>query len=98
MAHPRNANKQADTIKTTSKKQMKKICRARSVNDAVNSFMEKIPNFLAHVFIMGKQSYCFQEKLSNIPKGTALIQVDFSENYSFQQQEEIQFAYWVKSS
>ena len=64
------------------------------MSDAVNSFKEKIPNFLAHVFIKWKQSSCFQKKLSNIPKGTAIVQVDFSENYSFQQQGEIQSAYW----
>ena len=56
--------------------------------------MEKIPTFLTHVFVKREQSSCFQEKLSNIPDGNAVIQLDFSESYSFQQQGEIQSAYW----
>ena len=95
IAHPRRgANKEADTVKTSSKKQMKKICKAGSVAEAVATLIEKMPEFLAHVFIKRQQSACFQEKLSDIPDASAVIQVDFSENYSLQQQGEIQSAYW----
>ena len=44
-----------------------------------------MPAFLAHVFIKIKQSAFFQTKFASIPKGGAVIQVDFSENYSLQQ-------------
>ena len=93
MAHPRrNSSKKADKTKSSSTKQTKKVCRAGTVSEAVDSLMEKIPTFLTHVFVKREQSSCFQEKLSNIPDGNAVIQVDFSENYSFQQQGEIQSA------
>ncbi len=102
MAHPRrNANKEAGNIETSLKtsfkkphKQMKKVCWVGTVTEAVDTLLDKMPDFLAHVFIKRQQSHCFQEKLANIPEGSAVIQVDFSDNYSLQQQGEIQSAYW----
>lgn len=76
------------------KKKMMKCCRAGTVLAAIESLAEKLPEFLLHVFIKREQSNHFQTKLLSIPKGSAVIQVDFSENYTIQHQGEIQSAYW----
>ena len=69
-----------------------------TVSEAVDSLMEKIQTFLTHVFVKREQSSCFEEKLSNIPDGNAVIQVDFSENYSFQQEGRSSLHTGVKNS
>ena len=72
-----------------TKKTRQKTCKVGSAIEAVSALVEKLPAFLSHVLIKRKESDYFQTKLSNIPKGRAVIQVDFSENYSLQQQGEI---------
>ena len=56
----------------------------------------KVPNFLRHTYIKRKQAESFQfQKLSvhqNCSK--VIIQVDFAENYTTMNQNEIQLSYW----
>jgi len=79
-------------VKVTKK--MKKICKEGSVREALGSLQQKLPSFLEHVFVKRQQSSYFEEKLKNLKKDEAVIQVDFSENYSCQFQDEIQAAHW----
>lgn len=88
IAHPRlAANKENDSVKTSSNKQMRKVYKVGSVTKAVNSSIEKTPEFLAHIFIKRQQTDCFQQKLEDIPKRSAVIQVNFSDNHAFKQGE-----------
>ena len=55
---------------------------------------EKIPSFLIHTCTKRAQSSYFQLKILRVPASSAIIQVDFSENYSLQEQGEVQSAHW----
>ena len=93
-SHSRRNSATEDGKPTAPRKKMMKCCRTGTVLAAIESLTEKLPEFLLHVFIKREQSNCFQMKLLSIPSGSAVIQVDFSENYTLQQQGEIQSAYW----
>ena len=80
--------------KQQTKKRLKKCCRSGTVIAAFESLMEKLPDFLLHVFIKRQQSDYFQTKLVSISRESSVIQVDFSENYTLQHQGEVQSAYW----
>ena len=75
-------------------KRMEKRCQVATAGEALASLSQKIPAFLTHVFIKREQSNHFQYKLCSIPPRSALVQVDFSENYNIQQQGEVQSAHW----
>ena len=79
-------------IKKTVKK-MKKICKG-TLDDLLLLFESKIPSFLEHVFVKREQFKYFEEKLTNLDKDEAVIQVDFAENYTCKYQDEIQSAHW----
>ena len=75
----------------------------QSLCDTVENVLEllrsKMRPFLNHVFIKRIQSTHFKQMKENLPVGTLLIQIDFSENYSHKVQDEIQSVYWdTKSS
>lgn len=80
--------------KTTTKVQ--KVLKEGTVEDALFSLHEKMPAFLDHVFVKRKQSKFFEEKKSTLQPDEAIIQVDFSENYTCLHQDEIQSAHWHK--
>ena len=50
--------------------------------------------FLQDVFIKRQQSSYLEEKLTNLDKGEAVVQVDFAENYTCRYQDDIQSAHW----
>ena len=90
---------QTDSSKTLSdtsstQKHMKKLCKIGTVQDVFNSLKSKLPFFLQHVFLKLKQVAYFEEITSNIADDEAVLQVDFSENYSCRHQDEIQAAHW----
>ncbi|GBM27837.1 hypothetical protein AVEN_119292-1 [Araneus ventricosus] len=72
-----------------------KLCL--TLNDAIEKLKGKLPQFLQHVYV--KQQELFFEKVKeNIQPNTLLLHFDFSENYSFFSQDEIQSAHWVSTS
>ena len=73
---------------------MKKICKEGTLDDLLLLFESKIPSFLEHVFVKREQFKYFEEKLTNLDKDEAVIQVDFAENYTCKYQDEIQSAHW----
>ena len=62
----------------------------------MDNLSEKIPSFLIHTFTKRAQSNYFQLKILRVPASSAIIQVDFSENYSLQDQGEVQSAHWYE--
>ena len=54
----------------------------------------KLQHFLQHVFIRREQASYFQYKLLSVGEKSAVVLVDFSENFTLHDQGEIQSAYW----
>lgn len=75
-------------------KKMLKVQKEGTIEEAVTSLMEKMPYFLQHAFVQRKQTMFFQEKVQNLKPEQAVVQVDFAENYTCFQQDEIQAAHW----
>ena len=59
---------------------------------------KKLPQFLQHVYIKRQQELFFQDIKKHIPLNTLILHFDFSENYTFISQDEIQSAHWVSTS
>ena len=55
---------------------------------------EQLPFFLKHVYIKREQAKYFESKIENLQEDEAVVQVDFSENYTCKHQDEIQTAHW----
>ena len=51
-------------------------------------------NFLKHVYIKRQQSKYFESKIEHLQADEAVVQVNFSENYTCQQQDEVQTVHW----
>ncbi|EDO29585.1 predicted protein [Nematostella vectensis] len=75
---------------------MQKTMKEGTVEEALDCLSEKIPSFLEHVFIKRKQSAFFEDSIANLNENEAVVQVDFSENYACQHQDEIQSAHWCQ--
>nr|XP_042913577.1 uncharacterized protein LOC122273608 [Parasteatoda tepidariorum] len=73
-----------------------KICL--SINEAFEKLKGKLPQFLQHAFIKQQQEIFFESFKSNMQPNVLLLHFDFSENYSFFSQDEIQSAHWVSKS
>ena len=69
-----------------------------TLKEAIGKLENKLPQFLKHVYIKRQQETFFFELKAHLPTNTLLIHFDFSENYSFFYQDEIQSAHWVSKS
>ena len=67
-----------------------------TVEEMVDEILSDLPKFLRHVFIKHKQSKSFESIKNSLKEDDthALIQVDFSENYTAEYQDEVQSAHW----
>jgi hypothetical protein len=75
---------------------IEKIDHSGTVNGCVAVLRDKIRHFLFHVFVKRQQAdyFCsFQEMVSD---NLCLLQMDYSENFSVVEQNEIQSAHWSK--
>ena len=54
----------------------------------------KIPKFKFHVFAKNEQSKYFQTKIKESTQEDVVLQIDFAENFSILNQNEIQAAHW----
>lgn len=82
-----------DETKTVSRQ---RICS--SLHEALEKLKKKLPQFLQHVYVKRQQELFFQDIKKHIPLNTLILHFDFSENYSFISQDEIQSAHWVSTS
>ena len=74
-------------------KKMQKVCKEGTVNDVLAVLKEKLPKFFKHVYNMRQQSKYFESKIEHLQAHEAVVQVDFPENYTCQQQDEVQTQY-----
>ncbi|XP_065665666.1 uncharacterized protein LOC136087088 [Hydra vulgaris] len=80
------------------KEYIKKIEKKGRVDDLYRTFSKSLPSFLWHYFIKQKQSKTYRDhkiQLQSNPD-TAVLQVDFAENFSTLWQDEVQSAHWHK--
>lgn len=72
-----------------------------TVNENKSAFIEKlvkdIKNLSRHSFIAKAQSNYFKSLKENLTENQAIVNMDFSENYSFTVQDEIQSYHWEKN-
>ena len=69
-----------------------------AVSDIIKSIDERLEYYLFHVFIKRSQAASFLEKKGNLRIRQALFHFDFSENYPFVPQDEIQSRHWDHAS
>lgn len=78
-----------------SERRTVKTVKEGTLDDAINTLEEQIPSFLEHCFIKQRQSDYFQDSKNNVSEKKCLLQVDFSENFTIMQQDEVQSAHWT---
>ncbi|CAF1608935.1 unnamed protein product, partial [Didymodactylos carnosus] len=66
------------------------------VDDCVKVLKGKIKSYLWHVFIKHEQSNYFEYIKQNAGDKTVVIQVDYAENFTMDEQNQIQSAHWSK--
>ncbi|XP_072180506.1 uncharacterized protein [Diadema setosum] len=76
---------------------MKKILEEGTVGELLHHAMTILPQFLKHCYVKREQAAVYNEHRKKAPESDvhhAVLQVDFSENYTCQAQDEIQSAHW----
>jgi hypothetical protein len=81
---------------TTQQGRAEKVEYEGTVLECVNVLEEKIEHFLFHVFVKRQQSSFFEMEKANVGDKKCIIQVDYSENFSLIDQNEIQTAHWSR--
>ncbi|CAF1333633.1 unnamed protein product [Didymodactylos carnosus] len=69
-----------------------------SVEQCTRLLLSKIEAFLLHVYIKREQSKLFEESKSAADDKKIVVQVDYSENFSLEEQDEVQSAHWATKS
>ena len=72
-----------------------KVSQKGSLSDVLQALKLQLPAFLLHTFIKRKQSSHFEAEKSKANGKHIVLQVDFAENYSIIQQNEIQSGHWA---
>ncbi|KAG8180555.1 hypothetical protein JTE90_018175 [Oedothorax gibbosus] len=80
---------------SNSERRTVKTVKEGTLDDAINTLEEQIPSFLEHCFIKQSQSEYFQDSKKNVSEKKCLLQVDFCENFTIMQQDEVQSAHWT---
>lgn len=83
------------TGKTTSK--VDKVTKTTSLADLISALLAAMDTFTKHVFTFRFQHMQFkllQSKLPTLQEKTAVVVIDFSENYLCKHQDEVQAAHW----
>ena len=96
-----NVDFEDDTItykEWTQQDRAELISKTCTFEELLNSLVIKFNALLPHHYIAIKQSEYIKNLKNNLNNDTALILMDFSENYSFVIQDEVQGNYWSKKS
>ncbi|CAF1680576.1 unnamed protein product [Rotaria sp. Silwood1] len=67
-----------------------------TVFHCMKQLQQKTPQYLCHVFIKRKQSNYFEDIKETVNDDTVVCQVDYAENFTLQNQDQIQSAHWSK--
>ena len=76
-----------------------KIHKTGLPSELYNALFEMLPTFNWHHFIKGKQAAHYNEMKTHLNDNVniAMMQIDFSENFTTIWQDEIQSAHWSKT-
>lgn len=88
-------------IKDNDTNRFKKVVQQMTLQNLVDHFVKLLPEFLKHVYIKRTQSIAFEKDCEEVTNGdgrTAVLQVDFAENFICEAQEEIQSANWNQAT
>lgn len=66
--------------------------------DFIANLTEKLEQLIPHAYIASSQSSFIKNLKKHLPMNVALVQMDFSENYSFTIQDEVQGYHWTTDS
>lgn len=78
-----------------AKKKIQEVFKQTSVSEFLDFLRPKLAKFVAHNFVARWQDKQAHLAMSTLPEDTILSHIDFAENYSFQQQNEIQSMHWT---
>ena len=78
----------------TADKRVVKLVEQGKVSDLYNSIVQELGSFVQHCFIKKQQAISFETDKIHLDGKNAVIQMDFSENYTCQWQNEVQSAHW----
>jgi len=73
---------------------MLKLTNEGTVEEAPSHLGDKMPSFLENLSIKRKQHQFFEDCISQLGPEEAVVQGDFTENYTCCHQDEIQAAHW----
>eukprot|EP00731_Ephydatia_muelleri_P003574 Em0001g3574a len=69
-----------------------------SVNEFLDTFVTMVKKLLVHDFVAKQQTAFMQKTKESLKEGEFLVIADFSENYSFVVQDEVQSLHWNNGS
>jgi hypothetical protein len=81
-----------------SRGRAEKIEEQGTVKECIELLSTKIKQYLEHVFIKRKQSSYFEEMKNDSDDESIIVQVDYAENFSVEEQDAIQAAHWSNKS
>ena len=70
------------------------ITRQLPVHEFIDLIVEKLVKLTPHSFIAKEQSNYLKARKENLDKDSVLVLLDFSENYAFRYQDEVQSYHW----
>ena len=65
--------------------------------EVIECLQNMLPGFKKHFFIKNVQSSHFEKSKQSVLKGEIILQIDFSENFAVQEQDEVQAAHFTYS-
>ena len=83
----------------SGKEQLQNVQKSGKADVLYNDLTLMLPSFLRHFFIKQKQSDSYMKLKEQVETNdrTAVLQIDFAENYSTFWQDEVQSAHWHKT-
>ncbi|KAG8174810.1 hypothetical protein JTE90_002573 [Oedothorax gibbosus] len=78
---------------------LKKVLEEGNTEDLAGHIQTLMPHFLRHVYTKREQAFSYKKQIEastskSFDLETAILQVDFVENYACSYQDEVQSAYW----
>ena len=80
--------------KVTVDDRLKKVKLIMPIDDAVESILDALPEFLRHVYVKRCQEVSHQQHIEESSAAKCVVQIDSTEYYTCVFQDEVQSAHW----